>query len=354
MNKIENTITTLPAEDYGALLVTSKVNRQYMTGFASSAGVLLLTAEGAWFLTDSRYYEAAQTAVKSAKIIRATKDEPYEKHVKEILQNSNITTVGVEEATLTHAGFLEWEEKLEVTLVKAQQFFIEKRAVKEPWELEQMKKAQRFSEKAFEQILPLINTDITEKELETELIYRILKSGADNIGFDPIVVSGKNTSRPHGVAGHEKISKGFLTIDFGAKVNGWHSDTTRTVCVGKPTDEMINVYDTVLKAQLAALNFAKGGQNGTDIDASARNVIKDAGFGDYFGHGLGHGIGLEVHEKPNATYVEEYTIPVGATITIEPGIYLPGKFGVRIEDTIFMTETGNENITNLSKKMIVL
>ena len=354
MNKIEYVINSLPLEEYGALLVTSKVNRQYMTGFDSSAGALLMTAQGAWFITDTRYYEAAQSVVKGAKVLLSTKDEPYDKHIKEVLQNSKITTVGAEEATLTHAQYLEWGEKLEATLVKAQQFFIDKRAVKEPWELEQMKKAQKFSEKAFEEILPLISTGITEKELATELIYRILKSGADNIGFDPIVVSGTKSSLPHGVPGDKKISNGFLTIDFGAKVNGYISDTTRTVCVGKPTDEMINVYDTVLRAQLTALSFAKGGQSGTDIDAAARNVIKDAGFGDYFGHGLGHGIGLEVHEKPNATYVEEFTIPVGAVITIEPGIYLPGKFGVRIEDTIYMTAAGNENITSLPKKLLVL
>ena len=354
MNKIKNAISSLPAEQYGALLVTSAVNRQYMTGFASSAGELLLTPDGAWFFTDSRYYEAALSAIEGAEVIRVTKDEPYEKHINEILQKAKITTVGVEEFALTHAQYLDREEKLDVSLVKTGQYFTEKRAVKEPWELEEMKKAQRVSEKAFEEILPLIGTDITEKELAAELIYRILKSGADNIAFDPIVVSGLNSSLPHGVPGGKKISNGFLTIDFGAKVNGYNSDTTRTICVGKPTDEMINVYHTVMDAQLAAIKFAKGGQKGSEIDAAARDVIKDAGFGDYFGHGLGHGLGMEVHEKPNATYVEEYIVPVGAVITIEPGIYLPGKFGVRIEDTIFLTETGNENITNLPKKLIVL
>ena len=178
--------------------------------------------------------------------------------------------------------------------------------------------------------------------------------GADDKAFNPIVVSGTNSSRPHGVPGDNKITKGFLTIDFGVKLDGWCSDTTRTLCVGKPDDEMKKIYETVLLAQKAGIEAVRGGVKGLNVDTAARSLIESAGYGDYFGHGFGHSLGLEVHESLKASQLSEDILPVGAVISAEPGIYIPGKYGVRIEDILYITENGSENITNLPKDLLVI
>ena len=354
MNNIERIRQKLPEQEYGALLITSPVNARYSTGFAASAAVLLIAAGGAWYFTDMRYIEAAKAAINQAHVCLKPQDETYPELIKTVLEENNITSVGFEDGTMTYADYLNWNEKLGAELVPAQKLLTDLRMIKSESELEKMIKAQRISEKSFEDILPLISTDITEKQLANELIGSFLRNGADDKGYDPIVVSGTKSSMPHGVPGDVKISKGFLTIDFGARFDGWLSDTTRTVCVGKPDDQMINVYDTVLKAQAAAIAAVRGGVLGRDVDAAARTVIENAGYGDYFGHGTGHGIGLEVHEMPRASKICDSDIPTGTMITIEPGIYLPGRYGVRIEDTVCATENGCENITNLPKELLIL
>jgi len=354
MNNIEKIRKAMPMHECSAILVTSPVNRLYATGFASSAGALLVTADDAWFLTDTRYIEMAQATVKGAHVIISTNENPYATQIKALLDKSSITAIGFEDGTTTYSAYLEWKEKLGVELKPAQKLLNDLRAVKSAVDLESMKKAQRISEKSFEEILPLVKTGITEKQLATELIYRLLRNGANDKAFDPIVLSDPRTSMPHGVPGDNVIGDGFLTIDFGARLDGWCSDTTRTLCVGKPSDEMIKVYETVLEAQVAGIGAARAGAAGKDIDAAARNVIADAGYGEFFGHGFGHAIGLEVHEAQKASQISEDILPAGAVISAEPGIYLPGRFGVRIEDVIFLTEDGCENITSLPKSLLVL
>ena len=196
---------------------------------------------------------------------------------------------------------------------------------------------------------------MTELELQAELIYCLYKNGATGLAFDPIVVSGPNTSLPHGVAGERVIREGdFITMDFGASYMGYCSDMTRTVAVGFATEEMKTVYNTVLKAQLAGLAISKAGVPGADIDEAARSVIRDAGYGDYFGHGYGHSLGLEIHEAPNPNAKNPEPMPMGAVASAEPGIYLPGKFGVRIEDTCVYLEDGVEILTGSPKELIVI
>jgi len=218
-----------------------------------------------------------------------------------------------------------------------------------------MQEAQAITDRAFSQVLSRIREGMTEKELEAELIYCLYKNGAEGLSFSPIVVSGPNTSMPHGVAGSRKLQKGdFITMDFGAVCGGYCSDMTRTVALGYATDEMERVYNTVLRAQLAGIAASKAGVPGKEIDGAARKAIEDAGYGTYFGHGYGHSLGLEVHEEPNCNPREERTMEVNMICSAEPGIYLPGKFGVRIEDVVIFREGGCLDITQSPKNLIVI
>ena len=196
---------------------------------------------------------------------------------------------------------------------------------------------------------------MTEKELQAELIYCLYKNGGDGLAFDPIVVSGPNTSLPHGVAGDRVIQEGdFITLDFGASYKGYCSDMTRTVAVGYATEEMKKVYETVLAAQKAGIAMSRAGVTGKEIDGTARKLIADAGYGQYFGHGYGHGLGLEVHEAPSVSVGGVDPMPVNTICSAEPGIYLPGKFGVRIEDVVIFGENGCEDITKSPKNLIIV
>ena len=354
MNNIDKIRQELPRYKCSAILITNQISRLFATGFSSSAGVLIITADNAWYFADTRYIEAAKAAVKDAYVILIAADETIPDCVKKVAKESSITSLGFEDNTVPYKDYKDWCDKLDLELIPAGQLLNDLRSVKSRADLDKIIKAQRLSEKVFEEILPIISTDMTEKDLAAELLYRSLKNGADDKSFNPIVVSGPNSSRPHGVPGNEKIVKGFLTIDFGVKLDGWCSDTTRTYCIGKPDDEMIRVYDTVLKAQEAGINAIHGGVKAIDVDKAARTVIEDAGYGEYFGHGFGHAQGLEVHESLRANQISKDVLPAGAVLSAEPGIYLPGRYGVRIEDTIFVTENGFENITKQPKNLTVL
>lgn len=354
MNNIDRLKLEMNKSGIDAVMVTSEINRYYLTAFPSSDGVLLVTGDDVWFFTDSRYTEAAEQTVLGAKVEQVDRISSYSKRIGEIISDLGVEKLGIEENKLSYAEYENWSGKLSCELVKVQKLIDGLRVVKSRTELEKMIHAQRIAEKSFQEILPLISENITEKELSAELQYRFLKNGAENSSFDTIVVSGERSSMPHGVPTDAKIQKGFLTIDFGVKLNGWCSDTTRTLCVGQPTEEMRRVYDAVLRAQLAGIAMAKAGVTGKEVDSAARSVIADAGYGEYFGHSFGHGLGMEVHEAPNASSANEKPLPAGAVISAEPGVYLPGKFGVRIEDVLFITEAGCENITNLSKELIII
>jgi Xaa-Pro aminopeptidase len=354
MSKIDIVRKAMSGLELRAMLIMSPIGRQFASGFNSSAGALLITEHDAWFFTDSRYYEAATSAVKDAHVRLSTRDDPYSAQINTLLGEKNIDAVGFEDGYVTYSAYLDWDEKLTAGLMPAQKLLDNLRIVKSPDDLAGMKKAQRVAEKSFDEILPLISTEITEKQLAAELVCRFLKNGADDKSFDPIVVSGARSSMPHGVPEDINIGQGFLTIDFGVRLDGWCSDTTRTLCVGIPDGEMINVYETVLKAQEAGIAAARAGVQCRDVDAAAREVIDKAGYGENFGHGFGHGLGLEIHEAPTASPSYDDMLPAGAVISAEPGIYLSGRFGVRIEDVIYVTEDGCENITNLTKHLTIL
>ena len=229
------------------------------------------------------------------------------------------------------------------------------RMTKDEEEVECIRKAQEIAEKALEELKGFIRVGVTEREIALELNRLMFAYGAEDLSFDTIVLSGANTSMPHGVPSDKKVEEGeFVLIDFGAVYNGYHSDMTRTLCVGEPSEEMKKVYNIVLEAQLAGIEAAKAGILGSELDKISRDVIEQAGYGSCFGHSLGHGVGMEIHEKPNASPNYKLALNKGAVVTVEPGIYIAGKFGVRIEDFVILTENGCENLTKSAKNLITL
>jgi len=356
MNKIANIREELIRRDLDALLVTDEKNQRYAAGFPFTDGVVLVGREKAFLLTDSRYIEAAGAAVDADVSVRLFDGEhPLAEKLKEALAETGAARVAAEDRKLSHGAFLDWEKKLGLTLLPAGDLFVKLRAVKSEEELASMIRAQRISEAALEEVLRLIRPGMTEREVAAELVYRMLRHGSEGNSFDPIVVTGAKTSMPHGVPGDCVIRPGdFVTMDFGCLKDGYCSDMTRTVAVGSATEEMKNVYSTVLRAQLAGIAAAKAGVRGKDIDAAARRVITDAGYGPYFGHGFGHCLGLDIHEPPTAGPSGEAPLPAGAVSSAEPGIYLPGRFGVRIEDVMILREDGAEVITRAPKDELII
>jgi len=343
-------------EAYGldALLITSGPNRRYATGFPSSAGAAVVTKDTAYFFVDSRYIEAAAAKIPGAVVQEAYSPASYLERINAVIEKHGIKRLGFEEEEMTVSSFRSYEEGLKTELVPGQALLQDLRAIKGAEELAVMKKAQAISEKAWLALMNRLTTEMTERQAAYELTYLMMEYGADDSSFDPIFVSGPASSMPHGVPQDVKLRPGFLTMDFGVLLDGYCSDTTRTVCIGKPTDEMRRVYDTVLEAQLAGIAAARAGAFGSVIDGAARKVIADAGYGAYFGHSFGHGLGIEVHEEPRVSSLNEGRMPLGAVISAEPGVYLPGKFGVRIEDVLWLREAGCENLTNAPKELIVL
>ena len=274
---------------------------------------------------------------------------------EDYVRANNLKKVGFESGYMSADILRRYEEKLPCELVPAQALLDELRSSKDADELDAMRKAQAITDAAFREILNFIRPGMTEQEVAARLVYEMLRRGAQRTSFDPIVAAGPNGSKPHAVPGSTVIEKGmFVTMDFGCVLDGYCSDMTRTVAVGHPTGEMEQVYNTVLQAQLAGITAARAGIPGQDIDAAARKIISEAGYGEYFSHSFGHSLGLEIHESPNAAPSEQRILPVGAVISAEPGIYLPGRFGVRIEDVLILTENGCEDITASPKNLIVL
>ena len=342
-------------EGVDGLLLTSPYSRYYGAEFEISEGVAVVSKKGCRYFTDSRYIESAEAGIKYFEVLPINQFTGFIKRINDAIEDFGIKTLGYEEAYLTVAEFMNYEKNLNAKLVPFNKEISGFRATKEDWELQLMLKAQEITDKAFAEIITRIKPGMTELELQAELIYCLYKNGGTGLAFSPIVVSGPNTSLPHGVAGERVIQKGdFVTLDFGASYKGYCADMTRTVAVGYATEEMKKVYETVLKAQEAGIAATRAGVIGRDIDAAARKVITDAGYGEYFGHGYGHSLGLEIHEAPNPNPGNAGPMPAGALCSAEPGIYLPGRFGVRIEDVTMITENGVFNITKSPKNLIIV
>nr|WP_302665301.1 aminopeptidase P family protein [uncultured Agathobaculum sp.] len=340
---------------YDALVLTSEVNRRYATGFHSTAGAVYLSAKQAVFYTDFRYVEAARAAVTDYEVREIGVGRSYTAAINELIEQDDVRTVALEDETLTHAEYTRWATALHATAMRLEDSVVRLRVIKEDDEVGKIVAAQRIAEQAFEEVMNDIRVGVTEKEIAARLTYLMLHYGAENMSFDPIVVSGANSSKPHGVPTEKQIEAGdFVTMDFGCIVDGYCSDMTRTVAVGHVTEEMQRVYDIVLDAQLAGIACCKAGVSGREVDGAARRVIEAAGYGDAFGHGFGHGVGLEIHEAPTASSRSEALLPAGSILTAEPGIYLPGKFGVRTEDMLYVIEDGCINLTEAPKTLRIL
>lgn len=355
MGRFERLFELLP-DNVESVLITSDINRRYFTGMKSSAGTVLAFRNKAYLLIDFRYIEKARETVKTAEVIETK--ELY-KEISALLRQEGVKNLAIEAMDVTVSRLNVMKKHLKcVDIIETDVLSnsINKlRMIKDEEEMGCIRKAQEIAESAFDDILGFIKEGVTEREIALELDRLMLEKGAEGISFDTIALAGENTSMPHGVPSDKKVKKGeFVLMDFGAVYNGYHSDMTRTVCVGTPDEEMEKIYNIVLTAQEKAIAAAKAGISGKELDGIARRHICDAGYGEYFGHSLGHGVGLEIHEQPNAAPSYEKNLEKRTVITIEPGIYIAGKFGVRIEDFVILTENGCINLTKSAKNIITL
>lgn len=353
---IEKLKKYIEKSNFEAALIVSPENRFYFTGFESSDGYLIATKDEAVFITDGRYIEAAEKQAKGCKVVL---QERKATQIRDILGSFGAKSVAVEADRMTLSEYTMFASALEGVEMLADgsldAAINEIRSVKQASEVEKIKTAQRISEEALEHIFSFIKPGKTEKEVALELEYYMLSHGAQGISFETIAVSGKKSSMPHGVPDDKIIENGdFVTMDFGALYEGYHSDMTRTVAVGYASDEMKEIYDTVLKAQLNSINSIRAGLPCKDADTAARSVIENAGYGKYFSHSTGHGVGVEIHEYPNLSQLSDKALKAGNIVTVEPGIYIPEKFGVRIEDMVLVSENGCENLTKAPKELIIL
>ncbi len=344
------------ANGFDGALIVSPENRFYFTGFASSDGFLLVSGTRAVFITDGRYIEAAQNTVKDCEVVLTSLSASQ---LLELFSDMHVSRVAVESSRMTLSEYQKYASALEPLALCADStldnMISALRSVKQPFEVERIKAAQQIAEDAFQHICDFIRPGRTEREIALELDFFMLSHGADALSFETIAVSGKKTSMPHGVPDENIVSHGdFVTMDFGAVVDGYHSDMTRTVAAGTVSARQKEIYDTVLRAQTAVLSALRPGLSCKDADKIARDVITQAGFGDYFSHSTGHGVGVEIHEFPNLSPHANSVLTVGNVVTDEPGIYLPGEFGVRIEDMALITPDGHENLSHCPKELIIL
>ncbi len=354
MNHLKQIAARLDEYGIDAMLVSSEPGERYAVGFKGEGYVVVAKNECRYF-TDSRYIEAAEKQVTGISVTMTDRAKNYRILIQKAIDDLGIEKLGFEDGYMTVAQYRQLADAFTCELVPAQGLLGALRAAKDEEEIALMTKAQRISEQALKEILKFLRPGVTEKEVAAKLTYDMLRFGAEKMSFDPIVASGPNGSLPHAVPSDRAIQSGeFVTMDFGCVYGGYCSDMTRTVAVGEPTEEMKKVYAVVLEAQLAGIAAEKAGVTGKSVDAAARRVIEDAGYGEYFGHSFGHSVGLEIHEAPNAGSTCEDVIPLGAAVSAEPGIYLPGKFGVRIEDVTIFTADGCVNLTKAPKDLIIL
>lgn len=330
---------------------SSKPSTYYLSGFTGSFSVLVISREKQFIITDSRYLEQVKQQT-SFEVVEYKGNDIFES-VRAVVDDLKPKTIGLEFQRVSHNVFLKLNEKIKANFVSIDSVIDTMRTVKSQEEIDNIKKAITVSEKAYLKTLECIKEDMTEMELAAEFEYNMKKFGAQGIAFETIVISGPRTSMPHGRPSNKKIKRNEpITFDFGAVVNGYCADITRTIVFGKADDEFKRIYQTVYEAQTLALEKGSAKMSGKMLDSVARNHIESKGYGRYFGHGLGHGLGIEVHESPRVNQSNQELLPQNAVVTIEPGIYIEGKYGVRIEEDVVVSESSLERLTSLSRELV--
>lgn len=353
MVKLERLRSDFAKLGIDGMLITSGYNRRYLTNFTGSAGVVLISAEKAQFITDFRYMQQAAKQCEGFEIVQHT-GTIYEE-VSAQVKHLGISKLGFEQDHVTFSTYKTYEKAVAAELVPVSGAIEKLRLIKTDAEINILKVAADIADAAFKHILDFIRPGKTELEVSNELEFFMRKAGATSSSFDIIVASGLRSAFPHGVASEKVIETGdFVTLDFGAYYNGYISDITRTVSVGEPDAKLREIYDVVLEAQLRGMAGIKPGMTGKEADALTRNLIVEKGYGEYFGHSTGHGIGLEVHEGPALSVKSEIVLEPGMIVTVEPGIYIPGLGGVRIEDDTLITLDHNETLSHSTKELIIL
>ncbi len=351
-NRIDALRDQMKEKSLDAALIYKNENRRYISGFTGTSGYVVITEKSSFFITDFRYIGQASNQCESYEII----EHNIEKTLYDIINSLNIYNLGFEEDFVTYGQYKEFENKLkDVTLSPLNQALNSLRKYKDANEIKCIESAAAIADDAFDYICEFIKPGISEREISLELEGYMRKKGASSTSFDIIVASGLRSSLPHGVASDKIVEKGeFITMDFGCIVNGYCSDMTRTIVMGKANDKQKQIYDIVLEAQNMALRAIRPGITGVEADKVARDIITKRGYGQFFGHGLGHGVGLEIHEAPRLSPLGNDTLEVAMVVTDEPGIYLPDFGGVRIEDLVVITEDGNRVLSKSPKQLIEL
>ncbi|HWQ73649.1 MAG TPA: Xaa-Pro peptidase family protein [Desulfitobacteriaceae bacterium] len=352
MNRLKNLRQKMQTEGIDAYFSVVPENRRYLSGFTGSAGSLLILPEQAFLLTDFRYTEQAARETTGFIIIKTANN--MFAALAEL--SSGVKRLGFEGDYLNFRDYCRLQETLPQTgLVSLPDLINDLRAVKDPEEISLIRTAVEITDKAWTNILNQLQIGRTEEEIALDLEFIMRRAGASGVSFDFIVASGSRSALPHGRASNKKIQKDeFLTVDFGAVYQGYCSDMTRTVILGEPDKRQKKIYELVLAANYAGIEAIKPGLKGKEVDAVAREIINKAGYGEYFGHGLGHAVGLNVHEGPNLNMREEKTLEPGMVLTVEPGIYIPDWGGVRIEDMVLVTAQGCEVLTRSPKVLTVI
>ena len=336
------------------ILITNGVNRRYLTGFTGSAGTVVITKSEACLFVDFRYVDQAHSQAENYSVIQLERDSIFT-GVSKMAEKSGISRLGFEQENVTYRLHAQYQEEVQAEMVPLSGVIEGIRTIKTAEELQKIRTAVNISDAAFTHILNYIRPGITEIDVANELEFYMRKQGATSSAFDIIVASGHRSALPHGVASTKIIETGdMVTLDFGAYYEGYRSDITRTIAVGEPKEELKEIYTIVFDSLSHALGGIKAGLTGREADALTRDYITEKGFGKQYGHGSGHGIGLDIHEEIFMSTKCEKHLEVGMVLTVEPGIYIPNLGGVRIEDDILVTATGNEILTQSPKDLIIL
>lgn len=356
MDTLRNVYGLMDEMKLDAVLVSNPYNVRYLSRFSGDTAYLYISKKRRILLTDSRYTTWARNEAEGFEIFQVDREMPYEKKVQELLEEEKLRTAGFENRHMIYDDVIRFKnESPEIVWRELDNRLNVLRQIKTAQELEKIRHAESIGDRAFDHIIRELNVGMTEKEVAWEIETAMRKAGADGLSFDTIAVFGDRTAMPHAVPGSRKLQQGdFVLMDYGCVYEGYCSDMTRTVVMGRADMPQKKMYNIVLEAQLRALSCVRSGIQACEADRVARKIIEDAGYGQYFGHGLGHSVGLYIHESPALSPGDTTVLRENMTETVEPGIYVPDFGGVRIEDLVVVKPGGCENLTHSPKELMEL